>query len=213
MIKVSMKAFAGFMQKSSSSRRTFVKNLKYPKQENRIPILYYQKALSAIKAYHSKQHPVSFLENQITALYKLANSAEKKGQKTLFLNNARVLENYLELYANRKYEIISIPGQLSVFYNNVRISAKPDLYLKEKNKDKMIKLDFTMFEPDEEEASIITHLMFDAQEQMGLHISPKNIIYAHLMHGHEYTLIKPSKKMKDEIMTACKEMNEIWDAI
>jgi len=211
MLKISMKTLTNFMAKSTISRKTLVKNLKYPKSENKIPIVYYQKALSSIKKFHKDNLDVTFLQNQIKKIIKEADIAEKQGTKKWLMLNAVAIEHYIEFFSNKKYEILAMHRIASVF-NNVVVSSTPDLYVKEREQHKLIKLDFSKDEPDEDIPAIITHLMFEAQNLLGLGISPKNIVYMDVFRGNEYPL-RISKDLLNNITSACDDFESIWNSI
>ena len=173
--------------------------------------MYYREARDLIEAHHRNGYPSPWLQDRAAALTRLAQTMS--GQSVVRLrNNARALREYAALWGNKAFEVLD-ELRLSLRYGDIRISVVPDLHVREKDGEKVIKLDFAAQEPDGRIPRIVSQAMFEAVSERGLRLSASSILYVHVASGRITKGARLGSRMAGEIQAACGNIEAIWEKI
>lgn len=211
MIKLSLKGFAKYMTANSAQQRKILKDYKYPEPEGQAMATYYREARDFIQTYHKNDQPPDWLIGKAQNLSAIAISSSG-GTKTRLQNNARAVRQYTKNFSNRKFDIltdISLPLSLG----SVQITVSPDLHVIEKGKERIIKLEFAINEPNPKLARIICQAMFEVQQTAGMGMSSSSICFLDVPRAKEYKGARLRSRLLKEMDAACKNIAAIWDGI
>lgn len=212
MKKISLKGFAQIMLAAPARQRTLLRYHKYPSEdEPRARILYYRDARDRISGYHALDHDPEWLVRQARALEQLAKASAGQ-RKTRLNHNGRGLRDYQKHFAQRKFEILD-DLLLTLEFGDVRITVRPDLHLKERNKEKIIKLEFGVNKPSADEIRIISQAMYEAAEQAGMKITSASVLYFDVPRGAQHRGARLGSRRKADIEATCQMIDAIWDDI
>lgn len=211
MIKISLKGLAKFMTGSAASQRKVLRDFKYPDPEGRAQATYYREARDFIFAYHKNGHPRQWLEEMGRNLGSMA--ALSSGQtQSRYRHNARALHNYAEHFGNRVFEVLPSVS-LNLSYDGVIVTVFPDLHVREKGAEKIIKLEFGKDAPDDRVVRIISQAMFEAQAEQGLGLSSSAVLVFDVPRGQVRHGARIGSRMRSDIEAACTNIAAIWDGI
>ncbi len=145
--RFTIKGLADYMASSAVKQRSIIRAYKYPDEdEAHAKIIYYREAREVVTAYHLAAKNRPWLDAEAAGL--LALAAASPGPTKLRLeNNARAITDYAKHFSHRKFEILG-DVNLELVYDDVTITVRPDLHVKEDGKDKIVKLEFAKDEPD-----------------------------------------------------------------
>src|ERR1017187_2383566 len=210
-IRLSVNGLAKFMTSSDSARRTLLKDFKFPfnKDGSKKPqIVRYSEARAAIRDYHEAHNNASVI---VTAIEKLIKKREQNPEKDAarINDNVRALETYLKHFSNRNFVILDTPKP-SYVHGEVTVTAGPDLFVEEKGKKKLIKLDFSEKKPNEETVQIMLKVMHEAAMVGGIAVAPADVIYLDITRQTQFTGKKLNKLLKKNIDAACTTIADIW---
>lgn len=207
-----VKSLAKFMATSPVGQRRILQEHKYPElDEVQTRLLYYREVRDRIAAYHQSQQPPSWLQDEAKHLEMLAQFS--MGATRLRIeNNARSLREYATHFSARKFEIMN-ELTLKLRYADVVITVHPNLHIKEKGKEKLIKLDFKVGEADKEQRETILSLMHEAAQQAGLAMSPSQVLYLDVSEGKEFKAKKLGVRSQKNVEATCFNLSAIWDTL
>lgn len=210
--KVSLKGLADFMTSSAVRQRSILRQYKYPDEdEARAKIIYYREARDRIAAYHRSTHTVTWLGEEASSLAGLAASNVGR-TRTRLQHNARGLRAYATHFSGRHFEVLPDITQY-LNYGDVTVTVRPDLHVRERSKEKLVKLEFGVEDPPEQLLHIIAQSMFEAAEIGGLCLSSACIICLDVPRGREIRGARAGSRMRNEIQAACANISSIWDTI
>lgn len=212
MIRVSFKGLAKFMTGNDRQRRKVLHDFKYPRDdESRAQATYYREARNFIAVYHSAGHPNTWLLDRARSL--ADNARVSSGQtKTRLNNNARALREYEHHFSTRNFIILS-DLRFRLVFGNVELSVIPDLHVQEGNKNKIIKLEFSKEEPDEEVVKLMSQILFEAAAQSGRNFTSSCVLYLDVPRGVEHRGARLGSKRAGEIAAACQNIEALWPGI
>jgi hypothetical protein len=204
MIKLSAKQLAEYMTATPASQRRLLREWKYP-DPNAFPRwMYYKEARGCIARYHRDCRDANWLTEQ-AARFEIA--ADERLD-----HNARSLRRYAEHFGNRKFVVLEKPN-LRVSFGDVIVSARPDLHVTERGKEKLVKLDFVVRRVEDEVPKIITQLMLEAAQSFEMPITASGVEYLHVSSG---TLVKGRTariRVMENIEASCENISAIWDSL
>lgn len=213
MIKISVKGLAKFMTASPAGQRRVLKQFKFPDDdEPRAMRLYYGEAVDAIKGYHNLENPDrQWLLDQSQLISQLA--AVLGGQSGVRLrNNARAVRQYSENFHDRKFTILA-DLRMALVHGDVRITVAPDLHVKEGNKEKIIKLDFSRTGPEDGQLRIVSQCMFEAFRADHGAITPSSVLYLVVSSGSEHRGARVGARLLADVRAACENIGALWETI
>jgi hypothetical protein len=210
-IKISVNGLAKFMTSSEATRRTLLKDFKFPfnKDGSKKPqIVWYSEARAVIRDYHEAENNASII---VTAIEKLIAKREENPEKNAarINDNIRALETYLKHFSDRTFTILATPKPTYV-HGEVFVGTSPDLYVDENGKKKLIKLDFSEKKPNVDAVEIMLKVMHEAASVAELPVRPADIIYLDITRKTQYTGKTLNKQLKKNIDAACETIEDIW---
>jgi len=211
MIKISLKGLAKFMTSNSAQQRKILRDYKYPDPEGFAQATYYREARDAIVAYHRNNYEPVWLIERAMILDSFA--LQSMGQtKTRYKNNARALREYARYFSKKRFEVLK-DIKLKLVLAGVTVSIVPDLHVKEKNVEKIIKLEFTKDKPDNKLVKIVSQAMYQAQSDAGLGLSSSSVLYFDIPRGKVHKGARAGSRMQTELEAACENVSAIWEGI
>ncbi len=213
MIKLSIKGLAKYMASSPSAQRRVLRDFKYPRGEEAFAMrLYYRDACERITAFHRNDHDCEWLRSEADDLSRLASLTGGSGGVRL-RNNARALRQYEQHFASRSYEILD-ELRLELEFSGVRITATPDLHVRENHKQRVIKLEFSKKPLTPETIRIITQCLYEAARRGRVpDLSSSSVLYLDVPRGVEHRGARAGSRTLRDIEAACETISEIWDSI
>lgn len=222
-IRIPVRALANFMTSSSLTQRTVLRNNKYPKTidgHTRPQIVRYSEAKAAIKKYHKSNNDISVLMDALERLsrkaeYILAHPVDEQGRPkdgSRLNDNIRALHGYMKFFSANKFTVLSTPN-LKYTHGNVDVGASLDLYVKERDKYKLIKIDLSIVTPKKEIIDIILKVTVEAAGSLTMPVLPKDVIYVDVERHVVYNGSKLGKGLKKNIDAACENIESLWPGI
>jgi hypothetical protein len=209
----SIKGLADYMAATPGRQRTILRHHKYPSEdEAAAKTLYYQPARERIVRHHQHGHPVGWLSDQADRLDEQAAASDSDGRARRLRNNAKALRAYAENFGNRKFEILG-PVRLGLRYADVRVSAAPDLHVREKGVEKIIKLEFGAEEPDEITVKVISQGLFEAAQREGFAFRAADVLYLDVPRGKTHRGARLGARLSGDIEATCLNISAIWDTL
>ena len=211
MIRLSLKGFAKYMVANSAQQRTILRNYKYPDPEGNAQASYYREARNFIRTFHKDNHDQAWLINRSHNLdLKAANS--KGWVKTRLKNNSRAVLQYARHFASRQFQIL--PNiSLHLVFPDVRVTVIPDMHVKERGKEKIIKLEFTKDPQDDKMLKVMAQALFDAQSKAGMGLTSASVLVLDVPRGQEHKGARVGARLASEMEAACKNIAAIWEGI
>jgi hypothetical protein len=191
---------------------TILHHHKYPREdEARAKIIYYREARDRVSVFHQAEQTSDWLTKEASSLDLLA-SRSSGSTRTRLRNNARGLHQYAAHFGDRKVEVLDeLKFKLDI--GDVRITAVPDLHIREKHKIKLVKLRFGSEVPDPRLVKIISQVLFQAAVDAGFHVSAKNIEFVDVPRGLIRTGARAGARLQRDIEAACQTISDVWDSL
>jgi hypothetical protein len=213
-MRISVRVLADFMLASPSRQRTIIRDSKFPKLKDGKPkpqIVRYSEARATIRDFHESGQDIAVLLKAIERLTakKLANPQKDTGRID---DNIRAITAYMKYFASNDFAVLVTPKPMYRF-QQIEVSATPDLYVEENGVKKLIKLDFNQKLPKEEAVDIIMKVMYEAASTDQLGIKPEGIIYLDVSRRVQYTGKKLNKRLKKDIDAALATIQDMWASI
>ena len=209
---ITVKGLADYMISNPAKQRKILKEFKYPTlDEARAKIHYYREAREAIVSYHKGGRDRSWLIGQAAKFTGQSASATPSSQKRL-RHNARALIAYATYFANKKFEVLP-KLKWALTHSGVRISIQPDLHVREMDKERVIKLEFSAHEPDQRLTRIIGQCMFEGARAAGLNLPSSSVLFVDVSRGEIYKGARLGAYMRSDIHAACDTIADIWPKI
>jgi hypothetical protein len=98
-------------------------------------------------------------------------------------------------------------------YGDVAVTAMPDLCVKHRGEEFLLKLDFGKKKPDRQVASILLYILYKAATQAGLSVDYRHVLYFDMAAETEYKCPKESSQLKTILETSCKEYADMWSTL
>ncbi|MEW6554753.1 MAG: hypothetical protein AB1384_10760 [Actinomycetota bacterium] len=211
MIRINAKGLAKYMAASPSTQRRTLRDYKNPDDESRAKIIYYKEARDYIRRFHQDNKDTDWLRQQASILKLVGEQATGQTASRL-KNNARALIQYAHYFGNKTYTLLgdlSLPMDIA----GVRVICTPDLYVSENDREKLIKLDFLVKEPDIMIPKVICQLLYEAAIATGIDIASSDAIYIDVPRGKMYKKARGGARIVRDIEATCQNIAAIWDSI
>lgn len=210
-MRITVKGLADFMTGSAAKQRKVVRDFKYPDPEGRARAVYYSDARRAVMRFHAAANDMGVLAGTAARLSR--RSAEARGHTRQRLgDNASAIVAYASHFAERAYEILGSP-RLRLEYGPVVVAVTPDLYVQERRREKILKVEFTKPVPSDRMVKIITQAMFEAVEQAGMGLGPSNVLYVDVRRGLIHKGARIRARLARDIEAACETIADIWPSL
>ena len=212
MKKISVKGLAEYMTSSATAQRSILRQYKYPDEDSsRAKILYYREARDRIVAFHRTKKDPAWLLAEAASLNALAMLSAGR-TRTRLNHNARALRDYNKSFGDKIYKILP-DISLAVAYGDIRVTAFPDLHVREGTNEKIIKLDFSVERQPDEVARIICQVFFEAANLAGINLPSKNVLFVDVTRGRELKEARVRSRTLRNIEATCESISAIWDRI
>jgi hypothetical protein len=213
MIRLTVKGLAKYMTSSPAAQRRVLRDFKYPRGEEAYAMrLYYRDACERIIAFHRKNHDRAWLRTQAEDFGRLAELT-KGSSGTRLRNNGRAMRQYEQHFGDRVFEVLS-DLRLEVEFSGVRITATPDLYVRESGKHKAIKLEFSKSTPPPDAVKVVTQCLYEAARRGRVPgLSSSSVLYLDIPRGLEHRGARAGSRMLRDIEAACETISQVWDSI
>ncbi len=196
------------MTSGAASQRKILRDYKFPDPEGAVQAKYYSEARRVIGEYHTAGNDASLIASAVDQLRtKAAREGGKKEDR--LRNNIRALESYLRNFGKRNLSVLPTPD-LKYTHGQVLVSAYPDLYVKDGERHKIIKLDMGKESQKPLSIKIILQLTFAAAQRENLPIAPKDVIYVEVEHGVQHSGAKRGSRVMRDIDAACQTIEDVW---
>jgi hypothetical protein len=210
--QLTIKGLADFMTSNPGRQRTILRHHKYPKEdEAAAPRLYYQPARDRIVRYHRHHHAITWLLAQAESLDEKAAASSDRAAARL-RHNAKALRAYAQNFGERQFEILA-PLKLDLHYADVRVSAAPDLHVRENGVDKIIKLDFSAEEQNPAIIKVVSQGLFEAARLGGHEFATRNVLYLDVMRARTHHGARLGARLGGDIEATCLNISAIWDSL
>ena len=103
--------------------------------------------------------------------------------------------------------------KLALAFGTVQVAVNPDLRVRGRGKEKLLKLDFTEQEPQAEVIRIISQGMFEAALAEGLGLPSSQVLYVDVPRGIRHKAARFGGRMRANIKAACQNIEAIWTTI
>ncbi len=213
-MKITVKVLADFMLASASRQRKLVRDSKFPTLKDGKPkpqIVRYSETRAAIRDYHQSGNDISVL---LTAVEKLTQKKVQHPEKdrSRIDDNIRAIKAYISYFAENKFTVLPTPKP-RYFYEQMEVSATPDLYVEENGTRKLIKLDFSQQKPKQDAINIMLKVMHEAASAAQLGVKPKDVVYLDVSRKEQYNGAKLNPKLKKDIDAALATIQDMWPNI
>jgi hypothetical protein len=208
-MNITVKGLADFMTANPARQRTILREYKYPNlNDARAKIHYYREARDTVVAYHKGNKDEDWLRAQIASLLTTANVSSAGAQKRL-RNNARALTAYAKHFGGREFDVLA-KLNWKLVYSGVSISVQPDLHVREKGTEKIIKLEFSVEEPEARAIKIISQCMFEAARTAGLNLPSASVLLFDVARGASHKGARLGAYLRRDVSAACDTIADIW---
>jgi len=213
LIRISYTALADFMNSSPTAQRKTLFDYKYPDEdEPKAKRLYYREARNTISAYHEGAKSPEWMQEAAARLADLAANNQSRATATRLTNNARALTAYARAYEADQIKLTqAFKGTLA--FGNVEIRINADLHGLEKNKEKIIRLDYGKETPDAHYCAIVTQLMYESALATGLTLPTSAFVVRHIESKQDFAPARKGARLLRDITATCENIEGIWNTL
>jgi hypothetical protein len=213
-MRISVRVLADFMLSSPSRQRTIIRDSKFPKLKDGKPrpqIVRYSEARATIRDFHESGQDITVLLKAIERLTSKKHENPEKDTARID-DNIRAITAYMKHFAGNDFKVLVTPKPMYRF-QQVEVSATPDLYVEEGGLRKLIKMDFNQKVPKKEAVDIVMKVMSEAASAEQLGVQPKDVVYLDVSRRVQYTGTKLNKRLKKDIDAALATIQDMWGSI
>lgn len=211
MIKIGVKGLAKFMTASSAGQRKVLRDYKFPDDEGTAQAAYYREARDLVAQFHRHAHPAQWLRDKAAVIHSTAAALGGRGA-TRLRHNSRGLNDYATNFPAKPYEVLP-ERKLYVTFGDVRVSILPDLHVRERDRERFLKLEFAKNEPDEQTIKIVSQIMFEAALAAMIPVASSDVLYIDVARGKAHKGARVGSRMGTEIEAACANISAMWGSI
>lgn len=211
MIKLGVKGLAKFMTASSAGQRKVLRDYKFPDEEGTAQAAYYREARDLVAEYHRQVHPAQWLRDKAAVLQSTAAALGGR-VATRLRHNSRGLLEYATHFPSKAYEVLP-ERKFYVAFGDVRISILPDLHVREKDRERFVKLEFSKNTPAPETVKIVSQIMFEAALAAKIAVGSSDVLYVDVARGRAHKGARVGSRMRTEIEAACANISAMWESI
>ena len=206
-IRISARAFAEFVFGSPSKKSATVRGILRPRSpETQIPRRYYARAIRIIRSYHKNGNSQDYLRDELRKLGEKWQATETRQSRTQLGMNLMAIEAYMRLFANRTWRITPCP-RIHYSSKSVRISATPDLAVKDEKGIHLIKLGVRKEKEIEDVVRLMLRVIYQACEGQ-VEIAPEDIAYFDVSTGEVIRGAQADLRLARTIEGGCAALQE-----
>jgi hypothetical protein len=188
-----------------SKRATIVRNILKPKsKEAQVVVLYYARAIRIIRIYHARGNDRSYLESETRSLETRMRDATTIQARASLRNNLRAVRGYMAVYGHRKRIVVPRP-RIYFTFGRVRLSASPDLAVKEDGRLKLVKLGVTKHGDNPEVIRIMLRVIYQAA-MTRFEVDPRDVIYFDIANASRIRGSRHGADLALTIDNGCEEL-------
>lgn len=203
-VKISMRGLAEVSSAAPSRKRSTLKRYLSPRSGESVGRSnYYVKALSLIKRHHKGDS--AFVTSHLSKLLAEANAEINPRRKTKLLSNYRAITEYLTHFGRRKLMLTS-GKHLYYIFDNLIVSAQPDLVAEEDGSLVLIKLNLSKKDFPGGVCAILLQLLYEAAQTKGLSLSSSSVECLQTNSGSRIIGPKSGFPSRQTLNAACKEL-------
>lgn len=208
-IKISARAFAEFVFGSPSRKSAMVRGILRPRSpETQIPRRYYARAIRIIRLYHKKGNDQSYLADELRNLSEKWQAADSRQSRTQLGRNLMALEAYMRLFSDRTWRITPCP-RIHYSSNSVRISATPDLAVRDGERIRLIKLGVRKEKEIEDVVRVILRVTYQACAGR-IEIDPADIVHFDISTGEVIRGMRADSRLAPTIEGGCTDLQDVF---
>ena len=212
MIKITAKGLAKFMTAGESRKRTILRDFKHPDPEGFAQANYYREAREAIRQFLKGETDLATLNQRAAALRVGALSASGS-TVTRLRSNARAIAQFARNFPDFECDVLNDIDDLSVLHAGVRVSASPDLHVRLRGRETLVRLDFSKQPQLALVPRVMCQLMADACASCGVAIAPKDCLYIDVPRGTQHRKAKARSRASKNILAAMENVKAIWATV
>jgi hypothetical protein len=173
VIPISMRGFAEVSSAAPNRKLATLKRYRSPKSGESVGRSnYYVNALSLIKRHHKGDS--AYVTSSIQKLFAEATAESVPRTRTKLLSNYRAITDYLNHFGTR--DITIKPGKrLYYIFDDLVISAQPDLVVEENHSLVLIKLNLSKSDLEGGVCAMQLHVLYEAARAKGLPVAPMSV--------------------------------------
>jgi hypothetical protein len=211
LIKISATGVAEFITANPSSRPSKLRPYKFNKRgEGFGRSSYYQAAINCIKKYHSAGRDENVTKKAMLEL--TAISTDESLGKLLQVKAQRNIDAilaYMRVYGARRFQVLK-NHRLSYTNKKLRITASPDIWVKEADQEVLLKIGAARHRNPDEFVELLLHLIRKAAISSGYKVRAKNVVYLDISIGQERVAQKSLSFYNKALDWAAKEIAAEW---
>jgi hypothetical protein len=202
---------AEFVTGGSRSPISILRPYKFRKDaEGRARTTFYPPVLTAIRKFYKSGKRKSIFDDAIHEWEKRAEATENKALKTKLHGDAKALQSFHKLYAARDFMILPIP-RITCRIGSVTWKAAPDLWVRENGIEVLIKLGFSS--KTRSHTDVLLAVIRAAALLNNHRAKRENVVYLDARTGEERICRFPISRLRHTLLTASREIAEIWDSV
>lgn len=210
-IRISARAFAEFIFGSPSKKSVTVRGILRPRSpETQIPRRYYARAIRIIRLYHKRGNDQSYLADELRALNEKWQSAETPQSRTQLGRNLMAIEAYMKLFADRTWRITPCP-RIHYSSKSVRISATPDLAVRDGKRIRLIKIGVRKEKEIQDVIRVMLRVIYQACEGQ-IEIAPADIVHFDISTGEVIRGTRADSRLAPTIEGGCTALQKLLEA-
>ena len=213
-IKISATGVAEFITANPSGRASKLKPYKFNKRgEGFGRSSYYQGAINCIKRYHRAERDTDVIKRAVAELTAIANDKSvARLARTRAERNIGAILAYKQIYGKRNFEILT-NHRLSFTTKTLRVTASPDLWVREEGNEVLVKIGAARHRHPDEFVELLLHLIRKAAIASGYKVRARNVVYLDISAGNERIAHKPLTFYNKALDWAARQIAEEWDGL
>jgi hypothetical protein len=206
--KLSMRGFAEVACAAPARKKATLEKYKSPTSGASVGRSnYYIRALSLIKQHHKGAS--THVTSSIRKLLSEAKAEPDPRKRTKLLSNQRAVVDYLKHFGARDLTIK--PGkQLYYAFENLVVSAQPDLVAEEDGNLLLIKLNLGKKDFSGGLPAMLLHLLYEAAQMKGLPVKPTGVECLQTSSGSKIAGPKKGFSDKQALNAQCQAILALW---
>jgi hypothetical protein len=207
--KISMRGFAEVSCAAPNRKQATLKRYSSPTSGESVGRSnYYIRALSLIRRHHKGDS--AYVTTSILKLLAEAKAESVPRKRTKLLSNHRAIVDYLKHFGARNLTIKS-GKKLYYVFENLVVSAQPDLVAEEDGNLILIKLNLGRKDYPGGVSAMLLHLLYEAAQVKGLPVEPTGVECLQTSSGSKTAGPKKGFSDKQALNAQCQAILALWD--
>lgn len=197
--------------RSTDSIARLLRPFKYNKRgEGFVRSGYYQKALKAIRSYHSNANDPNVFDAAILELRDKAKKAGEKWQRVKFEKNIDAIGAYRAIYGKRHFRVLT-NHRLGYPVGKVVFTAQPDLWVLDEDEDIQVLLKIGITKRQPSYVDILLTVIRKAAIATGYtEVRARNVVYLNVTTGKEMVCESGLKRFNRTFDFIARTISQTW---